>query len=140
MGNVQKGTETSQRLPNFGPGDTVRVWSRIQERDKVRLAPFEGIVIRRKGSGILESFTVRRVTFGEGVERVFPAQAPVVDRVEVLSRTRAKRARLYYLRTRIGKTRFAAEQPSGTAKSNPASSAAKPAASTSQPEPQPQTS
>ena len=97
MGNVQKAAEALERLPAFGPGDTVRVWSRIQERDKVRLAPFEGIVVRRKGSGILESFTVRRVTFGEGVERVFPAQAPVVDRVEVLSRTRAKRARLYYL-------------------------------------------
>ena len=139
MGNVQKGTETLDRLPDFGPGDTVRVWSRIQERDKVRLAPFEGIVIRRKGSGILESFTVRRVTFGEGVERVFPAQAPVVDRVEVLSRTRAKRARLYYLRTRIGKTRFAAEQPSGTATPDTISSAATPIAAP-QPEPQPQAS
>ena len=139
MGNVKKTAETLERLPAFGPGDTVRVWSRIQERDKVRLAPFEGIVIRRKGSGLLESFTVRRVTFGEGVERVFPAQAPVVERVEVLSRTRPGRARLYYLRDRVGKTRFAAEQSSGTSKPDTAPSAVKPA-STPQPEPQPQAS
>ena len=138
MGNVQKAAEALERLPAFGPGDTVRVWSRIQERDKVRLAPFEGIVVRRKGSGILESFTVRRVTFGEGVERVFPAQAPVVERVEVLSRTRAKRARLYYLRTRIGKTRFAAEQSGGASK-DASQLAAKPA-DEPEPEPQPQAS
>ena len=134
MGHARKDTSAAVRLPEFGPGDSVRVWSRIQERDKVRLTPFEGIVMRRKGSGILESFTVRRVTFGEGVERIFPAQAPVVERVEVLSRTRAKRARLYYLRTRIGKTRFAAEQ-SGGAANNESQSAVKPA---DEPEPVPQ--
>ena len=132
MGHARTDAKAEGRLPAFGPGDTVRVWSRIQERDKVRLTPFEGLVMRRKGSGITESFTVRRVTFGEGVERVFPAQAPVVERVEVLSRTRPGRARLYYLRDRIGKTRFAAEQSSGTAndKTNPVVAAP-------QPEPQP---
>jgi large subunit ribosomal protein L19 len=94
--------------PEFGPGDQVRVWTRIMERDRVRLAPFEGLVIRRRGSGISESFTVRRVTHGEGVERVFPVHAPILERIEVLRRGRVRRARLYYLRTKIGKTKIAA--------------------------------
>ena len=93
--------------PEFGPGDQVRVWTRIMERDRVRLAPFEGLVIRRRGSGISESFTVRRVTHGEGVERVFPVHAPILERIEVLRRGRVRRARLYYLRTKIGKTKIA---------------------------------
>ncbi len=92
----------------FGPGDQVRVWYQIQEKDRVRLAPFEGLVIRRKGSGISETFTVRRMTHGEGVERGFPIHAPMLDRVEVLRRGKVKHARLYYLRTKIGKTRISA--------------------------------
>ena len=93
--------------PEFGPGDQVRVWSKIMERDRVRLTPFEGIVIRRRGSGLSETFTVRRLTHGEGVERVFPLHAPVLDRIEVLRRAKVRRARLYFLRTKIGKVRIA---------------------------------
>ncbi|MBI3087471.1 MAG: 50S ribosomal protein L19 [Candidatus Omnitrophica bacterium] len=94
-------------VPDFGPGDQVRVWCKIIEQDRVRLSPFEGVVIRRRGSGLTETFTVRRMTFGEGVERVFPAHAPVIDHIEVLRTGKVRRARLYFLRTRIGKTRIA---------------------------------
>ena len=94
----------------FGPGDQVRVWYKIQEKDRVRVAPFEGLVIRRKGAGISETFTVRRMTHGEGVERGFPLHTPLLDRVEVLRRGRVKRARLYYLRTKVGKTRIHAAE------------------------------
>ena len=94
-------------LPDFGPGDQVRVWYRIIEQDHIRQAPFEGVVTRRRGSGISETFTVRRITHGEGVERIFPIHAPVLERVEVLRRGRVHRARLYFLRAKIGKTRIA---------------------------------
>ncbi len=96
-----------RETPDFGPGDQVRVWCRIQEKDRIRQVPFEGIVIRRRGSGIGETCTVRRLTYGEGVERVFPLQAPVVERIEVLRSGKVRRARLYYLRSKIGKTRMA---------------------------------
>lgn len=98
------------KVPEFGPGDEVRVWYRIIERDRVRQAPFEGVVVRRRGSGISETFTVRRLTHGEGVERVFPVHAPVLERIEVLRRTQVRRARLYFLRDKIGKTRFASAE------------------------------
>ena len=101
------------QAPQFGPGDQVRVWYKIQEKDRVRVAPFEGLVIRRKGAGISETFTVRRMTYGEGVEREFPIHAPVLDRVEVLRRGKVKRARLYYLRTKVGKTRISAADAPG---------------------------
>lgn len=98
-------------LPQFGPGDQVRVWFKIVERDRVRLAPFEGVVIRRRGCGVSETFTVRRITHGEGVERVFPLHAPALDRIEVLRRARVRRARLYFLRAKVGKTRLAEAEP-----------------------------
>ena len=94
-------------LPSFKPGDEVRVWCRIMERDRVRVVPFEGVVIRRRGAGFSQTCTVRRITHGEGVERVFPLHAPVVERIELLRRTKVRRARLYFLRRRLGKTRFA---------------------------------
>lgn len=103
-------------IPDFGAGDQVRVWCKIIEQDRVRLSPFEGVVIRRRGSGLTETFTVRRVTFGEGVERVFPAHAPVIDRIEVLRTGKVRRARLYFLRTKIGKTRIASAEERGAAK------------------------
>lgn len=103
----------ASQMPDFGPGDQVRVWYRIKERDRVRLAPFEGLVIRRRGSGISETFTVRRITYGEGVERVFPLHTPTLDHVEVLRQGRVHRARLYFLRTKIGKTKIDAAKRSG---------------------------
>jgi large subunit ribosomal protein L19 len=109
-------------LPQFGPGDQVRVWFKIVERDRVRLAPFEGVVIRRRGAGLSETFTVRRITHGEGVERVFPLHAPALDRIEVLRRARVRRARLYFLRAKVGKTRLPAsmsEEQAGLAEAEP---------------------
>ena len=104
--------ETTPRA--FGPGDEVRVWYRILEQGKERLGQFEGIVLRCRGSGPSKTFTIRRVTHGEGVERVFPFDSKTVSRVEVLRRGQVKRSRLYYLRTVIGRTRIAsAESTSG---------------------------
>ncbi len=101
----------------FGTGDEVRVWYRILEQGKERFGQFEGIVIRCRGSGSSKTFTVRRVTHGEGVERVFPMDAKTISRIEVLRKGRVKRGRLYFLRTVIGKTRIAAdESASGTEK------------------------
>ena len=103
-------------LPVFGPGDQIRVWYRIVEQDRVRLAPFEGLVIRRRGAGLSETVMVRRMTHGEGVERVFPLNAPVLERIEVLRRAKVRRARLYFLRTKVGKTRIAAAHTGGPTK------------------------
>ena len=94
-------------VPECRPGDQVRVWCRIQEQGRVRLSPFEGLIIRRRGSGLTETITVRRVTYGEGVERVFPVHAPVLERIDVVRRGKVKRARLYFLRSKVGKTRIA---------------------------------
>lgn len=90
-------------LPDFRIGDTVRVHVRIREGDKERLQVFEGDVIARDGAGATETFTVRRLSFGEGIERVFPVHAPAVARVEVKRSGRVRRAKLYYLRDRRGK-------------------------------------
>ena len=95
---------------NFGPGDEVRVWYRIVEQGKERLGQFEGTVLRVRGSGAAKTFTVRRVTFGEGVERIFPLDAKTVARIEVLREGRVKRSRLYFLRTLIGKSRIASTE------------------------------
>ncbi|HOW34893.1 MAG TPA: 50S ribosomal protein L19 [Candidatus Omnitrophota bacterium] len=90
-------------LPVFKVGDTVRMMIRVAEADKVRLHPFEGIVIRKSGEGLNGTFTVRKISFGEGVERIFPLRSPVIDSLKVISRGTVKRARLYYLRDKIGK-------------------------------------
>jgi len=90
-------------LPVFGVGDTVKVLVKIPEGDKVRIHPFEGMVIETRGEGISATFTVRKVSYGEGVERVFPFHSPGIDSIEVLKKGKVKRARLYYLRNRIGK-------------------------------------
>jgi len=90
--------------PEFTHGDTVKVWVKIREGDKERLQAYEGVVIARSGSGIMESFTVRKISYGEGVERVFPVLSPNIDRIEVMKRGRVRRAKLYYLRDRRGKS------------------------------------
>lgn len=93
------------------PGDEVRVWYKIREQDnKERLGQFEGVVIRCRGSGAARTFTVRRVTYGEGVERIFPFDSRTIVRVEVLRQGRARRSRLYFLRTVIGKARLDSSQ------------------------------
>ncbi len=90
-------------IPQFNIGDTVRVSVRIQEGDKSRIQVFEGTVIAKKHGGVSETFTVRRVAHGCGVERVFPLHSPVVEKVEVVRLAKVRRAKLYYLRDRVGK-------------------------------------
>ena len=86
-------------VPEFRPGDTVKVYVRIKEGDKERLQLFEGLVIKRRGGGISETFTVRKISYGVGVERTFPVNAPVIDRIEVTRRGIVRRAKLNYIRT-----------------------------------------
>lgn len=91
-------------VPAFGPGDTVKVHVKVTEGTRTRIQVFEGDVIGRRGSGARETFTVRKISFnGIGVERIFPVHAPVIDRIEVVRRGRVRRAKLYYLRDRVGK-------------------------------------
>jgi large subunit ribosomal protein L19 len=97
--NANKRTD----VPEFRPGDTIRVHVKIREGDKERLQAFEGTVIARKNSGMGETITVRKVSFGQGVERIFPIQAPVIDHIDVVRTGRVRRAKLYYLRGLKGK-------------------------------------
>lgn len=90
-------------IPDFQAGDTVKVHVRVVEGNKERVQIFEGVVIARRGSGINESFTVRKLSFGVGVERTFPLHSPIMAKVEFLSRGDVRRAKLYYLRDRVGK-------------------------------------
>lgn len=92
-----------ENLPEFRTGDTIRVHVKIKEGDKERLQAFEGVVIARKNTGMGESITVRKVSFGQGVERIFPVNAPVVDHIDVVRTGRVRRAKLYYLRGLKGK-------------------------------------
>lgn len=90
-------------LPAFRPGDTVRVHVRVAEAGRERIQVFQGVVIRRQGGGLRETFTVRKISFGVGVERTLPVHSPTVAKVEVVTRGRVRRAKLYYLRERRGK-------------------------------------
>jgi large subunit ribosomal protein L19 len=90
-------------IPSFDVGDTVKMRVKVQEADKVRLHPFEGTIIRKTGRGIKATFTVRKISFSEGVERVFPLHSPVIESLKVTSKGVVNRAKLYYLRDRIGK-------------------------------------
>tara|TARA_B100001765_G_scaffold96619_1_gene59413 strand:- start:44 stop:391 length:348 start_codon:yes stop_codon:yes gene_type:complete len=91
-------------LPEFGPGDTVRVQVRVKEGDRERLQAFEGVVIAKRNRGLNSSFTVRKISYGEGVERVFQTHSPLVASIEVRRRGDVRRAKLYYLRSRTGKS------------------------------------
>lgn len=90
-------------LPEFGPGDAVRVHVKVREGDKERLQVFEGIVLRRRSGGLRATFTVRKVTYGVGVERTFPLHSPMLEKIEVIRRGHVRRAKLYYLRDLKGK-------------------------------------
>jgi large subunit ribosomal protein L19 len=97
-------------VPAFAPGDTLKVSVKVREGDRERLQAFEGVCIARAGSGLNESFTVRKISFGEGVERVFPVYSPLVHSIEVVRRGKVRRAKLYYLRERRGKKARIAEK------------------------------
>jgi large subunit ribosomal protein L19 len=90
-------------LPDFRPGDSLRVHVRVAEAGRERIQMFQGIAIRRRGGGLRETFTVRKISFGVGVERTFPLHSPTIAKIEVLTRGRVRRAKLYYLRERRGK-------------------------------------
>jgi large subunit ribosomal protein L19 len=115
MDVIQQATKEQLRsdLPAFDPGDTLRVNVRVREGDKERLQAFEGICIARKGGGISETFTVRKVSSGVGVERVFPVHSPTVESITVVRRGRVRRAKLYYLRALRGKAARIKEKTRG---------------------------
>ena len=94
---------TKKKKVDFKVGDTVKVMAKVLEGDKVRLHPFEGIVIAKKDRGVRSSFTVRKISYGEGVERVFPTYSPQIERIEVTRISKSRRAKLYYLRGKVGK-------------------------------------
>ena len=89
-------------IPDFAPGDNVKVHVRVLEGGRERIQIFEGVVIGRSGGGLRETFTVRKVSFGVGVERIFPVHAPIISKVEVTRKGKVRRAKLYYLRDRVG--------------------------------------
>ncbi|HEY8468698.1 MAG TPA: 50S ribosomal protein L19 [Longimicrobiales bacterium] len=100
-------------LPDFGPGDTIRVNVRVREGDKERIQAFEGVCIGRRGAGISESFTVRKISSGVGVERIFPVHSPSIESIELVRRGRVRRAKLYYLRRLRGKASRIREKREG---------------------------
>jgi large subunit ribosomal protein L19 len=95
--------QTRSDIPDFRPGDTLRVHVRVTEGSRSRIQVFQGVVIRRQGSGARETFTVRKISYTVGVERTFPVHSPSIDKIELVSRGRVRRAKLYYLRERRGK-------------------------------------
>ena len=106
MNEIIKSIEAEQlkeNVPVFNVGDTVRVWVKIKEGDKQRLQAFEGVVIARKNGSVRESFTVRKISYGVGVERTFPLHSPLVDHVDVVRKGSPRRAKLYYVRDLTGK-------------------------------------
>lgn len=94
---------TKKEIPAFKVGDTLKLMVRVQEGDKSTLHPFEGVVIRKTSLGIRSSFTLRKISFGEGVERTFPLYSPLLEKIQVVSQGKVRRAKLYYLRGKIGK-------------------------------------
>ncbi|MFP3905402.1 MAG: 50S ribosomal protein L19 [Acidimicrobiales bacterium] len=90
-------------IPDFAPGDTLKVHVRVVEGNRERIQVFQGYVLRRQGGGVQETFTVRKVSFGVGVERTFPLHTPIISKIEVVSRGDVRRAKLYYMRDRVGK-------------------------------------
>ena len=111
-----------RKIPNFQAGDTVRVNVRIKEGERERVQAYEGVCIGRSGGGLHENFTVRKISFGEGVERVFPLLSPMIESIEVKRRGVVRRAKLYYLSDRRGKSARIAERAMGSRETTPAAS------------------
>tara|TARA_B100001094_G_C18082517_1_gene745977 strand:+ start:445 stop:876 length:432 start_codon:yes stop_codon:yes gene_type:complete len=112
-------------IPIFTPGDTVRVSVKVKEGQRERVQAYEGVCIARKNAGINSAFTVRKISFGEGVERVFPLYAPIVEKIEVIRRGKVRRAKLYYLRGRRGKSARITEDTAAVNKAREAEKEAK---------------
>jgi large subunit ribosomal protein L19 len=103
LDSIDKSQRRQAALPEFRPGDSIKVWAKIREGEKTRLQAFEGVCIRRVSKGARSTFTVRKISYGVGVERIFPDNSPNIDKVEVISRGRVHQSRLYYLRDLSGK-------------------------------------
>ena len=103
LSEVIEAEQLKTDIPRFGPGDTVKVNVRVVEGNRERVQTFQGVVIRRRGGGTRETFTVRKISFGVGVERTFPVHSPSIASIEVVTRGAVRRSKLYYLRDRVGK-------------------------------------
>lgn len=126
---IEKGQLKTDRPP-FRVGDTVRVFVRITEEEKTRIQPFEGVVIARKGGSLRETFIVRRISYGEGVERLFLLHSPFIDKILLVKRGNVRRAKLYYLRKKIGKGARIEERFGETPETTPAAPPVRSEAST----------
>jgi large subunit ribosomal protein L19 len=103
LDSIEKQSRRQASLPEFRPGDSIKVWAKIREGEKTRLQAFEGVCIRRSRKGARSTFTVRKISYGVGVERIFPDDSPNIDRVEILARGKVHQSRLFYLRDLQGK-------------------------------------
>lgn len=111
--SIDKSQRRQANLPEFRPGDSIKVWAKIREGEKTRLQAFEGVCIRRISKGSRSTFTVRKISYGVGVERIFPDNSPNIDKIEVMSRGRVHQAKLYYLRDLSGKAARIKEREGG---------------------------
>ena len=127
LDSIEKSQRRTTTLPEFRPGDSIKVWAKIREGEKTRLQAFEGVCIRRVSKGSRSTFTVRKISYGVGVERIFPDNSPNIDKIEVISRGRVHQSRLYYLRDLSGKAARIKERE-GTAEERAADAAAREAA------------
>jgi len=123
-----KAVTSKRQIPDFAPGDTITVNVKVKEGERVRVQAYEGVVIARDGGGLNQSFTVRKISYGEGVERVFPLFSPLIDSVKVVRRGKVRRAKLYYLRERRGKSARIVEKQDRSQKAVAAKEAGKAAA------------
>jgi large subunit ribosomal protein L19 len=128
LDSIEKSQHRQTALPEFRPGDSIKVWAKIREGEKTRLQAFEGVCIRRVSKGARSTFTVRKISYGVGVERIFPDNSPNIDKVEVISRGRVHQARLYYLRDLSGKAARIKEREQTHVVEDDAEPAAEPAA------------
>jgi len=129
LDSIDKSQRRQVTLPEFRPGDSIKVWAKIREGEKTRLQAFEGVCIRRVSKGARSTFTVRKISYGVGVERIFPDNSPNIDKVEVIARGRVHQSRLYYLRDLSGKAaRIKEREGEGGDGAEAAEAAAEPAA------------
>ena len=127
LDSIDKSQRRQASLPEFRPGDSIKVWAKIREGEKTRLQAFEGVCIRRVSKGARSTFTVRKISYGVGVERIFPDNSPNIDKIEVIARGRVHQARLYYLRDLSGKAARIKEREGSNEEHQSAAEAAAPA-------------
>ncbi|MBA3464613.1 MAG: 50S ribosomal protein L19 [Deltaproteobacteria bacterium] len=133
LDSINKSQNRQAPLPEFRPGDSIKVWAKIREGEKTRLQAFEGVCIRRVSKGARSTFTVRKISYGVGVERVFPDNSPNIDKVEVIQRGRVNQAKLYYLRDLSGKAARIKERDGSYEDQNAAAADIAPAADGAEP-------